>query len=74
MESYILAIAIHSRLYENPSYKVGMAARARIVGLADDELFNFELIVFVFECELSLISHELKPLATLYCIILNCRR
>lgn len=25
MESYKLALAIHSRLYENPSYKVDMA-------------------------------------------------
>lgn len=53
-------------------------ARARIVGFADVELSNYEMIVFVFEHELSLISHEfnreLKPLATLYCIILNCRR
>lgn len=25
VESYILAVATHSRLYENPSYKVDMA-------------------------------------------------
>ena len=32
-----------------------------MVGFADVELFNVELIVFVFEHELSLIIHEFKP-------------